>query len=532
MPIAILAPYDKTGLAEFAFYLAELGYDIYSTSGTQRFLSKQQEGLPLHSISSLTGFPEILDGRVKTLHPTVHGGILARRDKPEHMEELQRSQILPIDLVCVNLYPFRETIAREGVTLEDALENIDIGGPTMIRAAAKNHPSVLVLVDPADYEEAIDRLRDSVGRPPTPGDLEYRRRLAAKAFQHVAAYDTAIATYLRDGDPMFPAELTAGLQRQAILRYGENPHLQAAVYRSDAPGPATGLLGAQQLHGVEMSYLNYFDTDAAWRAASEFDDPTVVIVKHATPCGIASHADIAAAYQRAYEGDEISPFGGIVAANRAVTWDMTEAMKGKRYDIIVAPAYEESAMERLKKRRDLRILQIAAEPRTDRASALSNDTPNPGQRLELRTILGGTLVQTPDNLRASELEIRVGTRRAPTSGEMEDLRFAWTCVKYAKSNAVIIAKDRATVGIGCGQPNRLWATQHALEHAGDRARGAVAASDAFFPFAKGDAVEDACKAGVTAIIQPGGGVHDDEAVEVCDQYGVAMVFTGARAFRH
>jgi phosphoribosylaminoimidazolecarboxamide formyltransferase/IMP cyclohydrolase len=272
---------------------------------------------------------------------------------------------------------------------------------------------------------------------------------------------------------------------------------------------------------MAMSYLNYFDADAAWRAAIEFQEPAVVIVKHATPCGIAVNENIAVAYERAYACDEISPFGGIVAANRAVTWEMTEAMKGKRYDIIVASAYEETALERLRKRRDLRILRIEEGGRGTK-----------GGGLEYRSILGGMLVQTPDNLRASDLDIRVGTKRAPTSGELEDLRFAWTCVKYAKSNAVIIAKDRATVGIGCGQPNRLWATQHALEHAGDRASGAVLASDAFFPFARGDAVEDACKAGVTAIIQPGGGVRDDEAAEVCDQYGVAMVFSGARAFRH
>jgi phosphoribosylaminoimidazolecarboxamide formyltransferase/IMP cyclohydrolase len=519
MPIAILAPFDKTGLAELAFRLAEMGYDIYSTSGTQRFLS-EQEGLPVHSISSLTGFPEILDGRVKTLHPMVHGGILARRDKPEHMEELGRSQILPIDLVCVNLYPFRETISHDGVTMDDALENIDIGGPTMIRAAAKNHPSVMVLVDPMDYEQAIDRLRSADGGL-SHNDLEYRRRLAAKAFQHVASYDTAIASYLRAGEPLFTEELTVGLGRAALLRYGENPHIQAAVYHEDTPGPPNGIPGSTQIHGMDMSYLNYFDADAAWRAASEFEEPTVVIVKHATPCGIASHEDVAVAYQRAYEGDEISPFGGIVAANRAVTWEMTEVMKGKRYDIIVAPGYNDDALERLKKRRDLRILEV---PPTH---------PHfPKSPLEYRSILGGMLVQTPDTLRASELEIRVGTKRAPTSGELEDLRFAWTCVKYAKSNAVIVAKDRATVGIGCGQPNRLWATQHALEHAGERTKGAVLASDAFFPFAKGDAVEDACKAGVTAIIQPGGGVRDDEAVEVCDQYGVAMVFTGSRAFRH
>jgi phosphoribosylaminoimidazolecarboxamide formyltransferase/IMP cyclohydrolase len=507
--IAILAPYDKSGLKEFAFALAELGFDIYSTSGTQKHLA--ETGLPVHTISSLTGFPEILDGRVKTLHPMVHGGILARRDRPEHMEELQRSEIPPIDLVCVNLYPFRETVAKPDVTMEDALENIDIGGPTMLRAAAKNHPSVLVLVDPADYETVIDHLRD--GEVPD----GFRRALAVKAFQHVANYDTAIARYLRgDGDP-FPSELTLGFNRGPDLRYGENPHQRAAVYAEDRPGGAGGLLAAERLHGLDMSYLNYFDADAAWRSAQEFADPTVVIVKHATPCGIASHENIAVAYQRAYDCDTTSPFGGIIAANREVTWDMTEAMKGLRYDIIIAPAYEERALERLKKRRDLRILRMP--------QAQAN-------RLDYRSISGGMLIQEPDRRPANELEIRVGTKRAPTAHELEDLRFAWTAVKHVKSNAIVIAKDRATVGIGCGQPNRLWATQHALEHAGERARGAVLASDAFFPFARNDAVEDACKAGVTAIIQPGGGVRDDEAAEVCDEYGVAMVFSGTRAFLH
>jgi phosphoribosylaminoimidazolecarboxamide formyltransferase/IMP cyclohydrolase len=270
-----------------------------------------------------------------------------------------------------------------------------------------------------------------------------------------------------------------------------------------------------------MSYLNYLDADAAWRAATEFDDPTVVIVKHATPCGVASHDDIAAAYERAYAGDEISPFGGIIAANREVTWDMTEAMKGKRYDIIVAPAYEDTALERLKKRRDLRILRIKEQ-----------GTVNKEQGVDYRSIAGGILAQTPDTRRAGDLELKVMTKRAPTATELEDLRFAWTALKHVKSNAIVVAKDRAAVGIGCGQPNRLWATQHALEHAGERAKAAVLASDAFFPFARGDAVEDACKAGVTAIIQPGGGVRDEEAVEVSNDYGVAMVFTSTRAFRH
>src|SRR5574341_1041947 len=350
MPIALIAPYDKTGLRELAYGLAELGFDIYSTSGTQKFLG--EAGLPVHSVATLTGFPEILDGRVKTLHPMVHGGILARRDKPEHMAELDRSEIPAIDVVVNNLYPFRETVARPDATLEDALENIDIGGPAMIRAAAKNYPFVLVLVDPADYEEALDQLRANGVSP------EFRRLLAAKAFQHVANYDTAIAAYLRAGEPLFPQQLTVALEKAADLRYGENPHLAAAVYRLDTPGSAGGLLGAEQLHGLDMSYLNYLDADAAWRAACEFDQPAVVIVKHATPCGIASRTDIAVAYERAYESDTISPLGGIIAATATVTWEMTEAMKGKRYDIIVAPGYEDAALERLKKRKDLRILRM------------------------------------------------------------------------------------------------------------------------------------------------------------------------------
>jgi phosphoribosylaminoimidazolecarboxamide formyltransferase/IMP cyclohydrolase len=529
--IALIAPYDKTGAADFARGLIALGFEIVSTSGTLKHLT--EAGVPARSVSDLTGFPEILDGRVKTLHPAVHAGLLARRDKPEHMEELARQGLSGIDLVAVNLYPFRETVANPDVTEDDALENIDIGGPTMLRAAAKNFPSVLVLVDPADYDEALDRLKKE-GL-----SLDYRRKLAEKAFQHVASYDTAIAQYLRSQEPAadgkFPPQLTIGLEKAADLRYGENPHQSAAVYRNDTPGPPTGLLAAELLHGLDMSYLNYLDADAAWRAATEFDDSTVVIIKHATPCGVASHEDIAVAYERAYAGDEISPFGGIIATNREVTWDMTEAMKGKRYDIIVAPAYEDSALERLKKRRDLRILQIAGggtSPGTDRASALPADAGPSPTAPEYRTISGGILAQTPDTGRASELHLKVMTKRAPTAAELEDLRFAWSALKHVKSNAIVVAKDRATVGIGCGQPNRLWATQHALEHAGERAKGAVLASDAFFPFARGDAVEDACKAGVTAIIQPGGGVRDEEAVEVCNEYGVAMASTGTRAFRH
>jgi phosphoribosylaminoimidazolecarboxamide formyltransferase/IMP cyclohydrolase len=513
---AILAPYDKTGLDLLARGLDELGFAIYSTSGTLKHLA--EAGVHARSISELTGAPEMLGGRVKTLHPKVHGGILARRDLPEHLAELDQHGIQPIELVCVNLYPFRETIARPDVTLELALENIDIGGPTMIRAAAKNFPSVLPLVDPADYGEALARL--SAGDP----DPDYRRALATKAFQHVAAYDTLIARYLRvlrePGDErLFPAELTVGIDLVAETRYGENPHQRGAVYRDPLPGAPSGIPGAELLHGMAMSYLNYFDSDAAWRMALDFDEPTVVIVKHATPSGIASHPDVAVAYQRAYDCDPISPFGGIIAVNRPVTWDMTEAMKGKRYDIIIAPGYEDTALERLMKRKDLRIIRTKSAGRAAPA-------------LEYRSILGGMLVQQPDTMRGADLEPKVVTKRAPTEAELAELRFAWTCVKHVRSNGVVIARDGATIGIGTGQPNRLWPTQQAIERAGERIKGAVVASDAFFPFAKGDAVEDACKAGIAAIIQPGGGARDEEAIEVCDQYGVAMVFTGVRAFRH
>ncbi len=521
--IALLSVYDKTGLKEFALNLAELGFDIYSTGGTQTHLA--EAGLPVHSISSLTGFPEILDGRVKTLHPIVHAGILARRDRPQHMEELARSEIPPIDLVCVNLYPFVETVGRlprlvgalssGGGSIppevQEALENIDIGGPTMIRAAAKNFPSVLVLVDPADYPEALERLRsESV-------DLDYRRRLAEKAFQHVASYDTAVARYLR-GDERLPDRLTIALDKAFDLRYGENPHQRAALYRL-AGSMATGILAAELLHGQPLSYINVLDADAAWRAALDFDEPAVAIVKHANPCGIASHADIAEAYRRAFASDPVSPFGGIIAANRTVSADMVAAMKGMRYDVIVAPDYEPAALERLQKRRDLRILRLSASPEA-------------ADSLEYRGVAGGLLVQEPDRYPEESMDLRVMTRRAPTAAELADLRFAWKAVRHVKSNAIVLARDRATVGIGAGQQNRRTPVELALRLAGERAKGAVLASDAFFPFARDDAVEIACRAGVSAIIQPGGSVRDQEAIDVCDEYGAAMVFTGLRAFRH
>jgi len=513
--IALISVSDKRGVKELALGLAELGFDIYSTGGTQRYLL--ETGLPVHSISSLTGFPEILDGRVKTLHPFVHAGILARRERPEHMEELQRSQIPTIDLVCVNLYPFAETVARPH-RLEEALEQIDIGGPTLLRAAAKNFPSVIVLSDPDDYEPVLEMLRE--GEVP----MAVRRRLAAKAFQHVAAYDSIIAQYLREEEELFPLQLTVALEKVQDLRYGENPHQRAALYRLLTPGPGTGMATARQLHGRELSYNNIMDADAAWQAVCDFQEPTVVIVKHANPCGLASRPHLAEAFQLAFQGDPISAFGGIVAVNRPVDLALAQAIREARHptsgqrlflEVIIAPEYEAEALLLLKKSPNLRILQVSSPP---------------ADHLTYRHVSGGLLVQEPDRYPDHQLEMKVVTKRAPSPQEMEDLLFAWKACKHVKSNAIVVAKDKALLGMGAGQPNRVQSVRLATEGAGPRAQGAVLASDAFFPFP--DSVEEAARAGITAIVQPGGSVRDEEVIRAADHHGLAMVFTGIRHFRH
>jgi phosphoribosylaminoimidazolecarboxamide formyltransferase/IMP cyclohydrolase len=513
--IALISVSDKRGVKELALGLAELGFDIYSTGGTQRYLL--ETGLPVHSISSLTGFPEILDGRVKTLHPFVHAGILARRERPEHMEELQRSQIPTIDLVCVNLYPFAETVARPH-RLEEALEQIDIGGPTLLRAAAKNFPSVIVLSDPDDYEPVLEMLRE--GEVP----MAVRRRLAAKAFQHVAAYDSIIAQYLREEEELFPLQLTVALEKVQDLRYGENPHQRAALYRLLTPGPGTGMATARQLHGRELSYNNIMDADAAWQAVCDFQEPTVVIVKHANPCGLASRPHLAEAFHLAFQGDPISAFGGIVAVNRPVDLALAQAIREARHptsgqrlflEVIIAPEYEAEALLLLKKSPNLRILQVSSPP---------------ADHLTYRHVSGGLLVQEPDRYPDHQLEMKVVTKRAPSPQEMEDLLFAWKACKHVKSNAIVVAKDKALLGMGAGQPNRVQSVRLATEGAGPRAQGAVLASDAFFPFP--DSVEEAARAGITAIVQPGGSVRDAEVIRAADDHGLAMVFTGVRHFRH
>jgi phosphoribosylaminoimidazolecarboxamide formyltransferase/IMP cyclohydrolase len=507
---AILSVWDKEGIGELAAGLHALGVELFSTGNTQAAIAAA--GVPVRSVSELTGFPEILEGRVKTLHPAVHGGLLARRDRPAHLAELERHGLAPIDLVVSNLYPFVNTVAR-GVALDDALENIDIGGPTLIRAAAKNFPAVLVVVSPEDYATVLELLR--AGDVP----LAERRHLAAKAFQHVASYDTAIASYLRGEGEIFPEAFTIALEKISDLRYGENPHQRAAFYaeRDVRLAAGRGLAAAVQLHGKELSYNNILDADAAWNAARDFAEPTAVVVKHTNPCGLASHDSLTEAYRRAFAGDPVSAYGGIVAFNRPLDEATAKELAPVFYEIVLAPEYSEAALTVLRKKRDLRILRVQ-EP--------ANDPPS----LDYRRVRGGLLVQTPDALPAAGVEFKPVSKRAPTAAELADLRFAWRAVKHVKSNAIVLIKDRRLVGMGAGQPNRVTSVMLAIRAAGEEARGCVLASDAFFPFPDGP--EMALEAGITAIVQPGGSIRDQATIDAVDAAGAAMVFTGVRHFRH
>ena len=508
---AILSVYDKTGLIDSARGLLELGAQIYSTGGTKRALS--EAGIPARSVEELTGFPEMLDGRVKTLHPAIYGGILARRDKEDHMDELEKRGMVPIDIVAVNLYPFVETVARPDASLDEALENIDIGGPTMIRAAAKNFPDVLVLVDPEDYQPVLEQLRrGEVG-------LEERKRLAQKAFQHVALYDTAIANYLRMEEEKFPDEMTIALKKVYNLRYGENPHQEAAFYtEATMVKKEPGMVSAVKLGGMELSFNNILDLDAALDVVSDFSAPTVAIIKHTNPCGLSSHPDLAEAYRRALAGDPVAAFGGIVASSRPIDLATAEEITNTHYDAIIAPGYDEEALKLLKKKRNLRILE-SPPPEPQSASSL-----------DIRRVRGGLLIQSSDSLAEERLDLRTVTKRKPTDDEMRDLTFAWRAAKHIKSNAIVLARDESLLGMGAGQPSRVVSVAIALEKAGESARGSVMGSDAFFPFP--DGVEMAARGGVTAIIQPGGSVRDEEVIRACDESNIAMVFTGIRHFRH
>jgi phosphoribosylaminoimidazolecarboxamide formyltransferase/IMP cyclohydrolase len=512
---AIISVSDKTGVTDFAKSLSQLGFEIFSTGGTKKALAEAK--VPVKSVSEITGFSEILDGRVKTLHPMVHGGILANRKIAAHMEELKKHNIGEIDLVAVNLYPFVQTVSKKGVTLDEALENIDIGGPTMIRAAAKNFPSVIVIVDPADYPLVLEKLKEGEV------DLTERKRLAQKAFQHTAVYDTAIAQYLRKGMDGFPENMTIALRKRYGLRYGENPHQQAAFYAEPAVGEAgeTGITWAEQLGGKALSFNNILDADAAWGAVTDFAAPTVAVIKHTNPCGLASYDDIAEAYRRAFSGDSVAAFGGIVASNRKVTLAMAKEMKPVFYEIVIAPDYEPEALKLLQTKKDLRILVAKLPPGYGQAL--------PGY-LDFRRVKGGFLVQESDSLPEPKVELKTVTKRKPTKEEITDLLFAWRAVKHIKSNAIVLTKDKTILGMGAGQPSRIISARIAIEKAGDKVKGSVLASDAMFPFP--DVVEAAAKAGVTAIIQPGGSIRDEDSIKAADANDIAMVFTGVRHFRH
>jgi phosphoribosylaminoimidazolecarboxamide formyltransferase/IMP cyclohydrolase len=513
---ALLSVYDKTGIVEFARALVDIGFELISTGGTLKTL--QDAGFPAIAVSDVTGFPEILDGRVKTLHPAIHGGLLARRELPDHMRQLSDHDIEPIDLLTVNLYPFAETVRQPGVTDEAAIEQIDVGGPAMLRAASKNYQGVVVVSDPSDYGSVVKELKSdglSISR---------RRALAAKGFAHVAAYDTIVAEYLRSGcdeEVGFPQELTLGGAKVADLRYGENPQQRAAAYRCLVAGtPQAGILDARQLGGKELSFNNLLDADAALVAIRAFQSPAVSIIKHTIPCGLAMRPSVADAFAAALAGDPVSAFGGIVALNRSVDANTAQLISEVFFEVIVAPAFDEDALEILGRKKQLRLLELP--------NAMGSPTSRAA--FDVRPITGGMLVQEEDFGTDNPSSWNCVTTRAPSEPEKRDLQFAWEAVRHVKSNAIVLAKDQAVVGVGSGQPNRVESVRIAVRKAGDRAKGAVLASDAFFPFP--DSLEEAAQAGVSAVVQPGGSVRDEEVIGAAIAANVAMLFTGIRHFKH
>ncbi len=520
---AIISVANRAGLTDFARELQAQDVAIFSTSGTLKTL--EEAGIQAGAVGELTQFPEILDGRVKTLHPAIFGGILARRDLPRHTEELQQHNIELIDIVAVNLYPFSETVARPDVTLAEAVEQIDIGGVSLVRAAAKNFQDVIVLVRPEDYMPVMQEWREQ-------GEvsLETRRRLAITAFQHTACYDSTIADYLRGtGEERFPQELTLSLERIQHLRYGENPHQQAAFYRWSRTTENVALptvAGAEVLHGKELSYNNLLDLDAALTAVQGFTAPTIAIIKHTNPCGLACDDVLAEAYKKAHAGDAVSAYGGIIGSNRAIDEAAANEISQLFYEAIIAPEFTPEALAILRKKKNLRLLAThrPIEPKLVKTQLLSLNS------LDARSVAGGLLLQTPDFVGEGEIDYRVVTEREPTLEEVTDLMFAWKVVRCVKSNAIVLARKLMVVGIGAGQMNRVTSVQLAVEKAAERARGSALASDAYFPFP--DGVEAAAKAGVTAIIQPGGSIRDEETIRMANRYAVAMIFTGKRHFRH
>ena len=501
---ALVSVSDKNGIVELARGLVDLGVEIVSSGGTANALS--EAGIAVTKVSDVTGAPEILGGRVKTLHPKIHGGILADRRNEEHVRQLEEQGIEPFDLVVCNLYPFERTVAHPSVKEDDAVEQIDIGGPAMVRAAAKNFHSVAVVVNPHSYDMVLDELQSS-------GEiaLDLRRQLALEAFRHTAAYDSAVANYIA-GQDVSPDCLVLSSDKVMDLRYGENPHQDAAFYR--AAGIATGVAAADQIHGKELSYNNILDTDAAWGLVSELDGTAAVIIKHSNPCGAALGSSVVDAYTKALDCDRTSAFGGIVALNKRCDAPTAAAIAEIFTEVIIAPGFDDDALAILTGKKNVRILRA-----TDRV----------GRGINIRSVAGGLLVQSSDPPDPLE-NLKVVTEAQPTEEQMRDLRFAWVVAKHVKSNAIVLAKDQVAVGVGAGQMNRLESTELAARRAGSRATGTVCASDAFFPFR--DGLDAAVAAGAVAVIQPGGSVRDDEVIAAADEHGIPMLFTGRRHFRH
>lgn len=507
---ALLSVSDKAGILEFAQALVALDYEILSTGGTMKHL--KENGVAVTAVDQVTGFPEIMEGRVKTLNPMIHGGLLAKQDDPAHQAQMTEHGIQPIHIVCVNLYPFKETISKPDTSIEDAIENIDIGGPAMLRASAKNHAYVTVIVDTADYEQVLAEL-NADGQT----TFETRRRLAAKVFRHTAAYDALISSYLTElvGEE-FPEQVTYTYELKQPLRYGENPHQKAAFY-SRPLGSDFSIAYAEQLHGKELSYNNIQDANAAIQIVKEFEQPAAVAVKHMNPCGVGTGVTISEAFNKAYEADSTSIFGGIVALNREVDATTAEQLSTIFLEIIIAPSFTEEALALLTKKKNIRLLTIPfSQHKKDSWNTVS--------------VEGGLLMQQPDSFGFEDADIRVATDREPTVAEWEALKLGWAVVKHVKSNAIVVTDSHMTLGVGAGQMNRVGAAGIALTQAGERAKGAAMASDAFFPM--DDTVEAAAQAGITAIIQPGGSVKDEDSIKKANEYGIAMVFTGVRHFKH
>ena len=505
---ALVSVYDKVEIIELALGLHAKGYELISTGGSAKAINSH-DGLSATEVAEITGFPEMLDGRVKTLHPHIHGGILAKRNNPSHIASLSFQGISNIDLVVVNLYPFEKVAQDNPKDLDEILENIDIGGPTLIRSAAKNYTDVAILVDPQDYSWVVDKLPDKLS-------LEERKFLASKAFNHVAFYDSVIAKYFSDTAANFSDYLALPYRKVKSLRYGENPHQSAALYKGvDFAKVPVGLVDMVQHSGEDLSYSNILDADSAFRIVNDFDENTVTIIKHTNPCGLSNRNKQSEAYTSAYNGDPVSAYGGVVGFNRIVEKETAVVMKGVLFDVIIAPGYEDEALEILKKRKRARILSV---------KGFVNN------KIELHSIVGGALIQTTDSSQEKYSDWNVASNKLPSKDQISDMEFAWKACKHVKSNSIILVKNKAVIGLGAGQPNRVNSVHLALRAAGDKAENCVLASDAFFPFK--DSITMAAENGVSAIVQPGGSIRDEEVIEVANDCNIVMVFTGVRHFKH